>query len=367
MLILNSCTSLVKVYTRTMSTEQNVIFKTVANAGVITLNRPKSLNALSLSMIEQILSKLIKWEKDKKLVIIKGAGERAFCAGGDVRLMAKDCLKGGRTGINIFRTQYMTSGCIGRYKIPYVALIDGVVMGGGVGLSIHGHYRIATEHTLFAMPEVAIGLIPDVGASYFFPRLQGNLGTYLALTGYRLKGSDVYEAGIATHYCESQYLHEIENSLLKCNNHSDIKRVLEKFNKKDEKPFSLEPVMNQINKCFAPPTIELILNELESDGTEWSKETLRMLRKMSPTSLKITMKALHYGTSLDLDECLQMEFRISYERLRNKDFSEGVRAVLIDKDQKPQWSPSSVNDVTDEMVNSYFRNLKDEPELVHKL
>ncbi|KAF5295069.1 hypothetical protein FQA39_LY13220 [Lamprigera yunnana] len=255
----------------------------------------------------------------------------------------EDGVKGGRAGINLLHTEYITNGYIERYNIPYVALIDGVVMGGGVGLSTHGHYHIATEHTLFAMSETAIGLFPDVSASYFLPRLQGKL------------------AGTATHYCASQYLREIENSLMECHNYNDIKRVLEKFNKKDE------PIMNQINKCFAPRTIKLILNYLESHGTEWSKETLRTLQKMSPTSLKITMKVLCFGSKVDLDKCLQMEFRIACECLPNKDFFEGVRSLKIDKDQKPQWSPNLLKEVTDEMVNRYFRDRKDEPELVHKL
>ncbi|KAF5295067.1 hypothetical protein FQA39_LY13218 [Lamprigera yunnana] len=352
---------------RTMSTEEDVLFKSTPNAGIVTLNRPKSLNALNLSMVDKIYPKLREWEPEKKLIIIKGVGEKAFCAGGDVRAIAEDGMKGGKLGSEFFRKEYALNGLIGRYKKPYIALIDGIVMGGGVGLSVHGDYRIATERTLFAMPETAIGLFPDVGGTYFLPRLQGKLGLYLALTGYRLKGSDVYKAGIATHYCDSQCLNEVENSLIECSNIDEINKVLEKYNKDDGKTFSLESVMNKINKCFAAPTVELIIKELERDGTEWANGTIAMLKKMSPTSLKVSLKALTQGSSMNLDQCLEIEYRIAVGCLRNKDFFEGVRALLIDKDQKPRWNPSLISEVTEGIVNNFFNKLNEDQELIHKL
>ncbi|KAK4882991.1 hypothetical protein RN001_006310 [Aquatica leii] len=350
-----------------MSTEEDVIFKSIGNAGVITLNRPKALNALNVSMVDKIHPKLKEWEGQKHLIIINGTGEKAFCAGGDVRVIVESGFKGGKLGFEFFRKEYSLNGYIGRYKKPYVAIIDGIVMGGGVGLSVHGPYRIATERSVFAMPETAIGLFPDVGGSYFLPRLQGKLGTYLALTGHRLTGSDIYKAGIATHYCESQSIKELEELLVQCSNHDDIKNVLNKFNKNDGKPFSLDSILPKINKCFAAPTVEQIIQELETDGSDWAKGVLNTLAKMSPTSLKVSLKIMQEGAKLPLDRCLEMEYRVAVGCLTNTDFYEGVRALLIDKDQKPKWNPSSVMDVSETIVNSYFNKLSDDQELIHKL
>ncbi|KAF5273022.1 hypothetical protein FQR65_LT04764 [Abscondita terminalis] len=355
------------ITTRAMSTEDDVLFKSHKTAGVITLNRPRALNALNLSMVDKIHPMLKEWEDKKSIIIVKGAGEKAFCAGGDVRAIVESGMKGGKLGFEFFCKEYSLNGYIGRYKKPYIAVIDGIVMGGGVGLSVHGLYRIATERSIFAMPETAIGLFPDVGGSYFLPRLQGKLGLFLALTGHRLTGSDVYKAGIATHYCESKSLDELEQALLECNNLEDIKRVLNKFNVNDEKPFSLQPNLDTINKCFGASTVEGILQELEGDGSDWAKGVLKTLGKMSPTSLKLSFRILEQGSALSLDNCLQMEYRAAVGCLKNKDFYEGVRALLIDKDQKPKWSPSSVAEVSNSTIASYFNKLPENQELVHKL
>jgi len=352
---------------RAMSTEEDVLFESVNNKGVIILNRPKALNALNLSMVNKIHPKLKLWEKEKMLVLIKGTGEKAFCAGGDVRAVVEAGLKGNRLGHEFFRNEYLLNGVIGTYGIPYIALIDGIVMGGGVGLSVHGHYRVATERTLFAMPETAIGLFPDVGGSYFLPRLGGKLGTYLALTGHRLKGVDVLKAGIATHYVESKNIGKLEKALLDCTSEHDVKEVLKQFNKRDESEFSLAPYLVQINRCFGASTVEGILEELEKDKSEWAQNTLKTLSKMSPTSLKVSFKVINVGSKLTLGECLQMEYRLAVNCLANKDFYEGVRALLIDKDQNPKWSPKNLPEVTTKMVDSYFTKLPDDQELRHKL
>lgn len=352
---------------RAMSKEEDVIFESFKDKGVITLNRPKALNALNLSMINKLYPKLKQWEKEKSLVIIKGSGDKAFCAGGDVRAVVEAGLKGDRLGHDFFRNEYTVNGLIGTYAKPFIAFIDGIVMGGGVGLSVHGHYRVATERTLFAMPETQIGLFPDVGGSYFLPRLGGKLGIYLALSGYRLKGADVLKAGIATHYCESNKLPDLQKALLACSNEQNMKETLKKFNRRDETEFSLAPYLEQINTCFAPQTIEGILAELDKDGSEWAQGTMKTLSKMSPTSLKVSLKELHLGAKMNLQECLQMEYRLAVGCLSNKDFYEGVRALLIDKDQKPSWNPKTLTGVTDKIVNSYFNKLPEDQELRHKL
>ncbi|EEZ97382.1 3-hydroxyisobutyryl-CoA hydrolase, mitochondrial isoform X1 [Tribolium castaneum] len=349
------------------SVADDVIFDNVGDKGVITLNRPKALNALNLSMVNKLYPTLVQWESEKSLVIIKGAGGKAFCAGGDVKSIALAGMKGEKLGHAFFKQEYKTDGLIGTYKVPYIAFIDGIVMGGGVGLSVHGPYRVATERSVFAMPETQIGLFPDVGGSYFLPRLRGKLGLFLALTGYRLKGVDLLKAGIATHYVDSQCLEALEGDLLKCGDSRSIDSTLSKYSTKDNSEFSLEPMMKQINNCFSAGSVEEIIGRLEKDGSQFALEMVKLLGKMSPTSLKVTMKQLEYGSKMTLEECLQMEYRIAVNCLANKDFYEGVRALLIDKDQNPKWSPSKLAEVSSALVESHFAKLPEDQELRNKL
>lgn len=216
------------------------------------------------------------------------------------------------------------------------------------------------------MPETAIGLFPDVGGGYFLPRMEHNLGTYLGLTGFRLKGRDVKKAGIATHFVESSALEELENELAKCNSSDDIDKTLGKFESlfKDSSEFVLQPHLKQIEKAFGGETVEDILKRLHSDGSEWAMAQLKTISKMSPTSLKITMRQLQLGKTMTLRECLQMEFRLAVHCCIDSDFKEGVRALLIDKDQNPQWKPNAIEDVTQDHVNKFFAPLPDNDELV---
>uniref|UniRef100_A0A8C2JIR1 3-hydroxyisobutyryl-CoA hydrolase n=1 Tax=Cyprinus carpio TaxID=7962 RepID=A0A8C2JIR1_CYPCA len=284
-----------------MSTKagSEVLFEKVGNAGVITLNRPKALNALNLTMIRHIYPQLKKWDKDSEtdLVIIKGAGDKAFCAGGDIRAITEAGKAGDSLTQDLFREEYILNNTIGTYQKPYVALIDGITMGGGVGLSVHGRFRVATEKTLFAMPETGIGLFPDVGGGYFLPRLQGKLGLFLALTGFRLKGRDVQRVGLATHFVQSDKIVSLQKDLV------DLK------------------------------------SPSNSDVT---------LAKMSPTSLKLTFRQIQEGERMSLQEVLVMEYRLSQACMRGNDFYEGVRAVLIDKDQSPKWKPSTLSGVSEQ-------------------
>lgn len=216
------------------------------------------------------------------------------------------------------------------------------------------------------MPETAIGLFPDVGGGYFLPKMQGNLGTYLGLTGFRLKGRDVKKAGIATHFVESSALDELEMELTKCTNSDDIDSTLSKFEGlfKDSSEFVLQPHLKQIEKAFGGDTIEAILKKLHADGSEWAMAQLKTLSKMSPLSLKITLRQLQLGKTMTLRECLQMEYRLAVHCCIDSDFKEGVRALLIDKDQQPKWKPAVIEDVTQDHVNKYFAPLPDKDELV---
>ncbi|XP_054977834.1 3-hydroxyisobutyryl-CoA hydrolase, mitochondrial isoform X2 [Sorex araneus] len=334
-------------------------------AGVITLNRPKFLNALNLSMIRQIYPQLKKWEQDPEtfLIIIKGTGEKAFCAGGDIRAVSEAGKAKQQLAKDFFREEYILNNAIDSCKKPYVAFIHGITMGGGVGLSVHGQFRVATEKSLFAMPETAIGLFPDVGGGYFLPRLQGKLGYFLALTGFRLKGRDVLKAGIATHFVDFEKLGKLEEDLLalKSPSKENIAGVLETYHSKSkidqDKPFILEEHMDKINSCFSANTVEQVIENLRKDGSPFALEQLKVINKMSPTSLKITLRQLIEGSSKTLQEVLTMEYRLSQACMGGHDFHEGVRAVLIDKDQSPKWKPADLKEVTDEDLKHLFKSL----------
>ncbi|XP_055967735.1 3-hydroxyisobutyryl-CoA hydrolase, mitochondrial [Sorex fumeus] len=334
-------------------------------AGVITLNRPKFLNALNLNMIRQIYPQLKKWEQDPEtfLIIIKGTGEKAFCAGGDIRAVSEAGKAKQQLAKDFFREEYILNNAIDSCKKPYVAFIHGITMGGGVGLSVHGQFRVATEKSLFAMPETAIGLFPDVGGGYFLPRLQGKLGYFLALTGFRLKGRDVLKAGIATHFVDFEKLGMLEEDLLalKSPSKENIAGILETYHKKSkidqDKPFILEEHMDKINSCFSANTVEQVIENLRKDGSPFALEQLKVINKMSPTSLKITLRQLTEGSSKTLQEVLTMEYRLSQACMGGHDFHEGVRAVLIDKDQSPKWKPADLKEVTDEDLKDLFKSL----------
>lgn len=354
-----------------MSSAPEAILEEVGDKGVITLNRPKALNALNYNMMTLIYPTLKEWENTKSLVLIKGAGEKAFCAGGDVRVIADTAQDKDAVGDYFFKYEYILNCLIGTYHIPFIALIDGITMGGGVGLSVHGQFRVATERTMFAMPETGIGLFPDVGGSYFLPRLGGRLGMYLALTGHRLKGLDVLKAGVSTHVCDSARIGELEDELLKLDSTypEDIQATLDKFHKESTfskgEPFSLQPYLPQIQKCFSGSSVEEIIANLEKDGSEWAEKQIKTLSRMSPTSLKVTFEQIERGAHLTLQDCLSMEHRMVKRIFKGHDFKEGIRAVLIDKDQKPKWKPATLAEVpAEEITKTYFAPLSPEEELV---
>ena len=301
-----------------------------------------------------------------------GAGEKAFCAGGDIRAVTEAGRAGEPLAQEFFRQEYQLNHAISAFPKPYVAIIDGITMGGGVGLSVHSPFRVATERTLFAMPETFIGLFPDVGGSFFLPQLPDRLGLFFSLTGHRLKGRDVYHAGIATHFVSTAALPILREKMadlcpqlltLDLSGRLElVRQLLDSLHSESElesaQPFSLESHRALIDSAFSQGTVEGIIAALQAEGGEWGAKQAAILGKMSPTSLKITHRQLIEGAKLDsLAECLKMEYRMSQWCMRGHDFYEGVRAVLVDRDNQPVWSPATLEEVTEEIVGRHFAPL----------
>lgn len=344
----------------------DILFARRGAWGVVTLNRPQALNALTWGMVEAFRAQLRKWELDPGVgaVLVKGAGDRAFCAGGDIRWLRDEAAKDPKHASGFFREEYRNNAAIHHFPKPYVALIDGVVMGGGVGVSVHGDFRVAGDRTLFAMPETGIGLFPDVGGGHFMPRLHDGLGLYYALTGARAKAADCMAAGVATHYTPTERMAALEAALLELHpgarGHADIEAVLDRF-AGDPGEAQINLVRGQIAALFqGRERIEDLVAALERDGGQFAGEMREALARMSPTSLKITFEQMKRGHLLDFDETMKMEFRIVRRVMEGHDFFEGVRAQIIDKDRNPRWSPAGLSDVSDAEVAKYFEPLGDE-------
>ncbi|KAK8470396.1 hypothetical protein PHAVU_004G134901 [Phaseolus vulgaris] len=353
--------------------EQNqVLFTGNSCVKVVTLNRPQKLNSLNHEMICQIKSNLELYENDPlvQLVILKGNG-KAFCAGGDVVSLITSSLVGHWTyAASFYKKELILDHLVATYKKPTVSLINGIVMGGGAGLSMPTRFRVVTEKAIFAMPEASIGLFPDVGASYFLSRLLGYFGEYLGLTGARLDGAEIAACGLATHFVPSIKLESLENALQVLNSPNVstisalIKTFAEKPNVKEDSPFRRLEV---INKCFSKETVEEIIESLEHElqiGAEkWITNALSYMRSSCPTSLKIFLKSIKRGRVEKIDQCLYRDYNIACHFFRGtfgNHFYEGSRAKLFDKDNKPKWEPSKLELVDKEMVNQYFRNINDE-------
>jgi enoyl-CoA hydratase/carnithine racemase len=346
-----------------MSNSEDVVFSVDGGIGHILLNRPKALNALNHDMCVAMKAKLDAWAADDAIeaVVIEGAGEKGFCAGGDVRAVHDSGRAGTDYWKKFFSDEYRMNAAMFHFDKPYIALVDGIVMGGGVGVSEPGTHRIVTERTMYAMPETGIGLIPDVGGSYFMPRLPGRMGLYLGLTGTRIRAADCIYAGVADAYVPSEHMEAIKTDLR--NTHiagvDDVDRIIEKY-KADPGDAPLAAINDQINESFAGHSVEEIVETLETAGDDWSSQTAATLVTKSPTSLKLTFRQLHEGAGLDFNDGLKMEFRIVSRIMDGHDFFEGVRAVLIDKDNAPEWKPSLLEEVSDETIDGYFESLGSE-------
>lgn len=343
-----------------------ILFSQTNDFGVITLNRPDALNALTWNMVTLMRAKLIEWERSPaiKAVLVKGAGEKAFCAGGDIRWLYENARRDVEHACGFFREEYRLNALIYHYSKPYVALIDGIVMGGGVGVSVHGDFRVAGDRTLFAMPETGIGMFTDVGGGHFLPRLHDGLGLYYALTGARAKAADCVAAGVATHYVASDQQATLEKELLNlalgAHPHAAIEAVLDEFSG-DPGEAHVNQIRPALKRLFGGhQTFDAFYAALTSDGHDVAGDMLRILKRMSPTSLRLTFEQLRRGRALDFDENMKMEFRLVNRVMRGHDFYEGVRALIVDKDKAPRWSPASIEGVSDADISKYFEPLENE-------
>ena len=335
-------------------------------AGRITLTRPKALNALSHEMALAIAQALKDWQDDPSvaLVLIDGEGERAFCAGGDIAMLRESGMSDGRKARAFFEEEYRMNAAIKAFPKPYLALIDGVTMGGGVGLSVHGAFRVATERTLFAMPETGIGLFPDVGGGWFLPRLRGELGTWLALTGARLKGADVAAAGVATHFLPSELIPNLKVQISEADFSAGAGEMLGEILGRlthSVPAGSFEAHMASIDACFGFDRAEDIVSALTADGSEWALKQAETIASKSPETVKVALRQVREGGACEtFEDNMRMEFRIGWRKVQSADFIEGVRAVIIDKDHAPKWSPATLEEVSDQDVARYFEPLGDE-------
>lgn len=345
-----------------MSAEQEIIFEIKGQLGVITLNRPKALNALTHEMTIALEQKLRDWGGDDAVaaVLIKGAGDKAFCAGGDVVQLYNEGKAGGDYPYRFYHDEYVCNAAVKHFPKPYIAFIDGIVMGGGVGISVHGSHRIATEKTLFAMPETGIGLFPDVGGSYFLPRCPGEIGMYLGLTGDRLKAADAIYAGVATSFVSSEDLDAVEATLSSMvfsrDPYTDVDQVISVY-MGDPGTASLSELQLMIDRHFSNETVEEIISGLDQEEDEWVVHTVKGLRTKSPTSLKLTFRQIREGAHKNFDDCMKQEWRMVNRVVKGADFYEGVRALLIDKDRNPSWTPVKLEKVSDADIAVYFEPL----------
>ena len=344
------------LYACRMITTDEAICRRCGAIGHITLNRPQALNALTLNMVRAISRALDDWEHDPtvKAVVVEGAGDRAFCAGGDIRLLWEQGTAGDhKAQLDFWREEYVLNVRIKRYPKPYVAVIDGIVMGGGVGVSVHGSHRIAGDGFAFAMPEVGIGFFPDVGATWFLPRLAGKTGIYLALTGARAKAGDAVALGLAEAHVSRAKIPELIAAL---EAGEDVAAALAHF----KSPAEAGPIVQNraaIDAAFSAESVSAILARLADDGSDFSREAAKTIGQKAPLSLAVALRQMQVGAGISFEEAMRTEFRIVSRICRGTNFYEGVRATIIDKDQKPAWKPARVEDVTTPEVDAIFAPL----------
>ncbi|MEU9187348.1 enoyl-CoA hydratase/isomerase family protein [Streptomyces sp. NPDC048484] len=336
--------------------EAPVLLHTTGRAAHIILNRPRAINALNHVMVRSLDEALTAWEHDPAVetVVITGAGERGLCAGGDIRAVHDDARDGDGTASAAFwRDEYHLNARIARYPKPYVAVMDGIVMGGGVGVSAHGGVRVVTERSRIAMPETGIGFVPDVGGTYLLARTPGELGTHLALTGAQIGAGDALLCGLADHYVPSASLPHFVAELADL----PVRDVLDRH----VRPSPAGELAGQrewIDSCFAAGTVEEIVERLLDHGDPAAKETAQALLAKSPTALKVTLAAMRRARRPGpLERVLEQEYRVSCAALTTPDLVEGIRAQVIDKDRTPRWSPATLAEVTDADVERYFEPL----------
>jgi enoyl-CoA hydratase len=343
-------------------TEGDLIARREGAAGIIRLNRPKAINAMTYEMSLGIDAALDRFESDPAVavVILEGAGERGLCAGGDIRGLYESSKAGGDLGKMFWRQEYVMNARIAKYPKPYVAFMEGLVMGGGVGLSAHARHRVVTEKTKLAMPEVGLGFFPDVGGTWLLTRIPGEIGAYFGLTGQTMNGPDAVFARFADAVVPSAELPALRAALTALRpgaTSAEVDKVIAGFATGE----SAGPIASKqalIDRWFAHERMQDIFDELKRDDSEFAQSTLRVLNEKSPRGMVVTLELLRLArASLSLRECLVREYRAALEVFRSDDFREGVRAAVIDKDRNPRWSPPRIEDVMPEMLAPYFREI----------
>ncbi|MBB3890106.1 enoyl-CoA hydratase [Phenylobacterium haematophilum] len=339
-----------------------VLIRIEGEVGRITLSRPKALHALTTAMCKAMTEALLAWRYDPavKLVLMDHSGERGFCAGGDIRMLAESGASDGKDARQFFFIEYRLNHLLFEYAKPVVVIMDGVTMGGGVGLAMPAGYRVATERTTFAMPETGIGLFPDVGGGWFLPRMPSHIGTWLALTGGRIKAADCELVGVATDFVESDKIEALKAAIVA--DPAAIDGVLTEFEGDAGRP-PLAAHQDEIDRVFGADTLEEILTRLKAAGTEWADEQLRVMGTKSPQTMKVALRQLRLGGKMEsFAENMTMEYRIGARVVQRHDFIEGVRAVIVDKDNAPRWNPPSAEGVTEAMLDEIFAPLPSDQE-----
>jgi enoyl-CoA hydratase len=332
-------------------------FERSGKAGIVTLTRPKALNALTHRMVRALSAALTAWEEDRgvEVVILKAEG-RAFCAGGDILEVYKAWREGKRL-TEFFADEYRLNAQIDRFKKPYISLIDGICMGGGMGISAHGSHRVMTENAVFAMPEVGIGFFPDVGGSYVLPNLGSSFGMYLGLTGNKIEYGDALWSGIATHTVEAAYLPTLVEEIAESGDPgTELREFFRAARRKTD-----EARLHAIAVHFSLGSLLDIVTSLEraAGADEFAADALATIRSRSPTSLHVTFRAITAGSTMSMEECMKVEFRILNRMLESHDLYEGIRAALVDKGSVPSWQPSRLEEVSAAVVDAYFAPLPD--------
>ena len=342
--------------------EPDLIVRREGAAGIIRLNRPKAINAVTLEMFRDIDKALDAFEADPDVVVIvlEGAGERGLCAGGDIRALYENSKVKGDLGKILWREEYILNARIAKFPKPYVAFMDGIVMGGGVGLSAHSSHRIVTERTKLAMPEVGLGFFPDVGGTFLLSHAPGEIGTYFGLTGHTMNGPDAIYARFADAVVPSSKLAILREALIEVRpgtTSDQVKALIDGF-ATGETAGPVAAMQGKIDAWFAHDRMQDIVASLQRDGSELAQSTRKTLNEKSPRGMVVTLKLLRLArTASSLEQCLVREYRAALEVFKSDDFREGVRAAVIDKDRNPKWSPARIEDVTSEMVAPYFAEI----------
>lgn len=335
----------------------DIIIAKQGSAGLIRLNRPAAINSLNQAMVSGMKAALADFLGNPEVVcvILSGEGERGLCAGGDVRQIHATRTESEADRARFWREEFPLNHTISRYPKPYIALMDGIVMGGGVGIAAHGQYRIVTERTRLAMPETAIGYFPDVGATWLLPQAPGEAGTWLGLTGREIGAADAIHMGLADYHVAAEHLDDLVRALGDVASAADVGAVIERFASAPKVDGIVARYQTYIDAAFGFDTVEEIFAALASVDDDFARVTLATLKARSPTSLKLTLRLLRQGReSSGLVECLEREFVAGCEVLRNHDFYEGVRAALIDKDRKPLWRPAELSEISEDELDRYF-------------